>query len=381
MHSFSLSKHPAMVLSPGAAKGVGDQVSATTGPASHVLLVVDPAVKELGLADGVMESIAAAGHDISVFDNLQSDPKESSVDEATELAHELEADCVVGLGGGSALDTSKLVAALGFEGENCAPYRLAASPLPFRKLGLIAMPTTAGTGSETTGVSVISGSEGTKYWFSGASLKPDMALMDPKLTVGLPAFWTFYTGMDALVHAIEARTNKYENIENNRLAEHAIVHAVSNLVTAVKEPENIEARTGMMVAAAYGGLAIGNVGCAVAHNIGHALGSLASIPHGRAVSVALANSLSWTLAGNEKAFDAVSELLGCSSRDGISDKLHQMADECSETLRLSSDEKSKFDAANLPDEMLNAANVAMLDSTARDYTRDDVEHLAALVMA
>jgi len=381
MTSFALSKHPAMTLTPGAADITGAQVSATTGPGSRVLLVVDPAVNALGLADGVVASIAKSGHELSLFDGLQSDPKESSVDEATELAHKIGANCIVGLGGGSALDTSKLVAALGFGGEKCAPYRLAATPLPFRKLGLIAMPTTAGTGSETTGVSVISDEDGTKYWFSGASLKPDLALMDPKLTVGLPAYWTFYTGMDALVHAIEARTNRYENTENNRLAEHAIVHIVKHLVTAVNEPENIKARTGMMIAAAYGGLAIGNVGCAVAHNIGHALGSLASIPHGRAVSVALVKSVSWTLSGNEKAFDVVAELLGCDSRDGISGKLHQMADQCGETLDLTDDEKSKFDASSLPEEMLNEANVAMLDSTARDYTRGDVEHLAELALA
>ena len=208
-----------------------------------------------------------------------------------------------------------------------------------------------------------------------------MALMDPELTVGLPAFWTLYTGLDALVHSVESRTNRYRYAENDSLAELSIQHAAENLVQAVKEPDSIEARTGMMLAAAYGGLAIANTGCAVAHNIGHALGSLAGIPHGRAVSVALAQTMHWTIDVNRDAFDRVGEMLGGKSALDIEDRLHALAQQCGESLSLSEEEKSKLSEQALADDMVADANIAMLDATARDASRADVEHLAQRMLA
>jgi len=322
MTGFALTKHPAMVIEPGSSKMTGQHVTDVTGANSRVVLVCDPALRSLGLADGVEASIDEAGHSVIVFDDLQSDPKEASVNAAIKIAFDMGANCIVGLGGGSALDTSKVVAALAHDGESCEAYRLAAKPFGFRKTGLIALPTTAGTGSETTGTSIISQPDGIKNWFWGPALKPDMALMDPELTVGLPAYWTFYTGFDALVHSIESRTNRYRFGENDPLAELGIRHGFENLERAVHEPSSIEARTGMMLAAAYGGLAIGNTGCAVAHNIGHALGSIAQVPHGRAVSVALVQTMDWAIDGNRAAFDAVGSILGVKGSGQVADRLH-----------------------------------------------------------
>ena len=379
MTSFALTKHPAMVLAPGASKAAGQHVSDMSGPGSRVLMVVDPAIQSLGHADPIIASVEEAGHTIAVFSDLQSDPKESSVDAATKMAFEMDANCILGLGGGSALDTSKVVAALAHSGEGCGPYRLAETQLPFRKTCLITIPTTAGTGSETTGTSIISQADGTKNWFWGPPLKPDMALMDPELTVGLPAFWTFYTGLDAIVHSIESRTNRYRYVENDPLAEKGIQAGFENLVRAVKEPENIEARTGMMQAAAFGGLAIGNTGCAVAHNIGHALGSIAGIPHGRAVSVALAQTTGWALEGNREAFDRVAELTNCSGAEAVSDMLHGLASDCGYELSLDAAEREKVSADVLAKDMVDKANIAMLDATARDASEADVEALAQMV--
>lgn len=381
MSTFALTKHPALVIAPGASAQTGQHVTNTTGPESRVLLVCDPVLVSLGLAENVRNSIVEAGHSVALFDDLQSDPKEASVDAATKMAFDMQANCVVGLGGGSALDTSKVVAVLAHSGEGCAAYRLAEKQLPFRKTGLIALPTTAGTGSETTGTSIISQADGVKNWFWGPPLKPDMALMDPDLTVGLPKFWTFYTGLDALVHSIESRTNRFRFDENDALAEQGIIHAANHLRAAVEQPDSIEARTGMMLAAAYGGLAIGNTGCAVAHNIGHALGSLAQVPHGRAVSVALAQTMEWAIDGNRSAFDRVGQLLGGRDAADVEDKLHELAASCGEKLVLSPDEKSKLTEQDLARDMVCSANIAMLDSTARDASQSDVEHLASRMLS
>ena len=136
----------------------------------------------------------------------------------------------------------------------------------------------------------------------------------------------------------------------------------------------------MMMAAAYGGLAIGNTGCAVAHNIGHALGSLAGIPHGRAVSVSLVHTLGWTMEGNPDAFDAVADVMGVGSKAAIADALHEMADSCGQSLSLSAEEKAKLDAQTLADDMRAEANIAMLEATARDASQKDVESLAISVL-
>jgi len=380
MQKFSLAGQPAMVMEPGAAREIGRQVDQIARPNACVVLVVDPALVQNGIAEPVVASLQEVGHDVEVFADLHSDPSEVSVDAAARLAHDMHANCIVGLGGGSAMDAAKVVAVLAERGESCAPYRLGRAPMPFRKTALICMPTTAGTGSETTATSIISQEDGTKNWFWGPQLKSDMALMDPELTVGLPPFWTFYTGMDALVHAIESRTNRYRFKENDRLAERAIALVIGNLERAVHEPGNLEARSNMMMAAAHAGLAIGNTGCALAHNIGHALGSIAAIPHGRAVCIALVATLDWTIAGNRIAFDRVGELLGGRDAADIGGILNDLAARCGQSLLLSDDENAKVDVDVLAREMLADANVSMLQATARDACETQVRALAEMTV-
>ncbi|MEM9732014.1 MAG: iron-containing alcohol dehydrogenase [Pseudomonadota bacterium] len=381
MLSFSLTKHPAMVLAPGAAQALGQHVTDTVGVRARVLVVCDPVMVDLGHAERVQGIMEGAGHQAHVFSDLKSDPLESSVDAAITMAHENEVNCVVGLGGGSAMDTAKVVAALAHLGTGCAAYRLAAEQLPFRQTALIAMPTTAGTGSETTGTSIISQANGTKNWFWGPPLKPDLALMDPELTMGLPPFWTFFTGMDAIVHSIESRTNRYHNVENDVLAERGLSEGMAHLERAVKDGSDIEARAGMMRAAAYGGLAIANTGCAVGHNIGHALGSLAGVPHGRAVSIALVHTLGWAWQGQKEAFDRVATLCGVQGPEALAERLLTLAKACGQNLVLSAEEKAKLTVDDLATDMLADANLAMLESTARDVVAGDVERLAESVLA
>ena len=167
-------------------------------------------------------------------------------------------------------------------------------------MAIVCVPTTAGTGSEMTGISVISDAAKTKFWFWGAPLEADLALLDPELTVGLPPNFTAMTGMDALVHAIEAATNRHATPESDVAAYRAIRLVVENLPAAVREPENLEARGRMLEAAALGGLAIHKAGTALAHNIGHALGSLAPVPHGHAVTLAMAATAEWVVEGTAK---------------------------------------------------------------------------------
>ncbi len=370
-----------MVLEEGASATCGEHVSNLIGRSGNVLVVMDPALVALGIAEPTLTSLRESGHSVSVFSDLTSDPKESAVDAGTALAHANETDCVVGIGGGSALDTAKLIAALAHTGEVCGPYSLCAKPLPYRRTAVIAVPTTSGTGSETTGVSIVSDASGAKNWFAGHSLYADLALMDPKMTVGLPSYWTLYTGLDALVHAIESRTNKNANASNNPTAEHAISLAAQHLKTAITDGSNIAARAGMMESAAFGGLAIANTGCSVAHCIGHALGSLAGIPHGRAVSIGIVASLEWAVEGDREGFERVAEVMGLSGPMSIADFFHRMAEAGGETLALTDEERAHLSLDKLSYEMTIPANDVILHAASRVPEPGDAAMLAGRVLA
>lgn len=380
MNPFALQRRPAVRCGSGASDDLGTLVSEMTARRSNVLLVVDPVLRTLGLTGGIEDNLAGS-HDLTVFDDLASDPKEASVDAALSIARECEVDAVIGLGGGSAMDAAKVVAALAEEKGVCAPWRLSAAPYPWRRTLLVCVPTTAGTGSEATGTSIISQADGVKNWFWGPALVPDVAVLDPKLTVGLPPFWTFWTGVDAFVHAAESRTNRYRYEANDPIAERAITRVARNLERAVTAPDDLNVRGEMLLAATEAGMAIANTGCAVAHNVGHALGSLAGIPHGRAVGIAFLRSLDWAMEEQADAFDAVAHAMNLADRRAIAPCLLEMADTCGQAFALDASERAALTVAALADTMLAPANIDILRATARDASRADVERLAEAALS
>ncbi|MEL6966644.1 MAG: iron-containing alcohol dehydrogenase [Pseudomonadota bacterium] len=379
--AFAMGPRPAMAQSLGALGGVGDHVTRTSGASSSVVLIADPTLTALGFADRTIADLKAAGHTPHLFDDFTSDPKEEAVNAALLLAQECDAGCIIGLGGGSALDLAKLVAGLAHKSTDCAPYRLSRVPIGRRLAAFIAVPTTSGTGSETTRTSIISEDNGTKNWFFDDSLLPDLAVMDPELTVGLPGYWTLYTGLDALVHAVEARTNRYRFPENDAISDRAIELVGLHLRPALENPQNTIARAGLQRAAAYAGMAINNTGCAVAHNIGHALGSLAGVPHGRAVSIAMVKTLPWAIEGAPDAFDTVAKILRLEEPTALSHWMKDTAATLDETLHLTAAESAMVSVPALEASMLSSANKAMLDSTARTADPDDVLYLASTTLA
>src|SRR5262249_22239588 len=156
-------------------------------------------------------------------------------------------------------------------------------PLPAKPLPKICIPTTSGTGSETTKVSVFTNAKDEKVWGWGDALSADLALLDPRLTVGLPSHLTAATGIDALVHAIEPRPLRRANPLTDGICLQAIRFTAAYLPRAVPAPDDIEARAQVQIAASLAGIAIDNSGTGVAHALGHALGALGHVHHGRAV--------------------------------------------------------------------------------------------------
>jgi alcohol dehydrogenase class IV len=281
------------------------------------------------------------------------------------MARAAKAKVIVGLGGGSALDTAKLVACCAVSGLSASAYALCATPLPTNRLPLIAIPTTAGTGSEVTRVSVFADDSKVKVWAWGEELKPDVAILDPELTVGVPPHITAATGLDALVHAIEACTNKHRQDGNDLYCHRAISLISANLEKAVKTPGDIEARGALLLGSCYGGIGIDNCGTALAHNISHAVADLAPIPHGRATGLAMLATMDWVAEGNP-AFAAVTKAMGADDAVKAYDKLVRAT---GIKISLAGDGLDLGNPALLAAHMASPANNPMRKSAAR-YPND-----------
>jgi alcohol dehydrogenase class IV len=310
MHPFTLGRVPDILFGAGRLADLAGKTTELAGPEAPVILVSDPALAALGITDRVVRMLNGAGHAAQLYDGFSGEPKVADIDTAASLARDAKARAVIGLGGGSALDTAKLVACCAASGQGAEAYELCRTPLPKHRLPIIAIPTTAGTGSEVTRVSVFANAKKEKVWAWGEELKPDVAILDPELTVAVPPQVTAGTGLDALVHAIEASTNKQRNDGNDLYCHQAIRLISANLVRAVQNPNDLEARGAMLLGACYAGAGIDNCGTALAHNISHALADLALVPHGRATGLAMLATIDWVTEGNRQAFARVAAAMG-----------------------------------------------------------------------
>ena len=321
MTSFVLSAVPEIRFGAGRLADIVPLAEARGGSGATLLLVADPALKTLGITGLAVEVLARAGFEAHVYDGFTGEPGEADIDAAAALARRHGARLVVGLGGGSALDTAKLAACCAVSGLAASAYALCATPLPKNRLPIIAVPTTAGTGSEVTRVSVYADANKVKVWAWGEELKPDAAILDPELTVAVPPAVTGGTGLDALVHAIEAATNKQANPGNDLYCLKAISLIAANLQRAVTHPDDIAARGAMLLASCYGGIGIDNCGTALAHNISHAVANLAPIAHGRATGLAMRATIDWVAEGNRAGFARVAAAMGAEDPVAAYDRL------------------------------------------------------------
>ena len=274
------------------------------------MIIADPVMEKLGWTERIVAMLAETEIRAAVYADLAGEPKVAEIDRATAAARALPAELIIGIGGGSALDTAKLVAATTRSGLSAAAYALCDTPLPGDALPVIAIPSTAGTGSEVTRTSVFALNSGVKTWAWGDPLKPVAALLDPELTASLPAPLTAATALDALVHAIEAATNARRNPGTDLYCHRAIGLISRNLEAAIKDGSDLAARGGLLLGSCYAGIAIDNGGTALAHNISHAVAALAPIAHGRATALAMLATMDWVAAAVPEAFAGVAQAMG-----------------------------------------------------------------------
>lgn len=248
--------------------------------AERVLLVSDPGLQRAGLLDAPMQALREAGVEVTLYSDVQADPPQDSVLDAVAAGHNCRAQAVIGLGGGSSLDTAKLVALLcGHEQKLEDIYGIGLAKGP--RLPLIQVPTTAGTGSEVTAVAIVTSPSHEKKGVVSPLLYPDIALLDARLTVGLPAAVSAMTGVDAMVHAIEAYTSKHKkNVLSDGLALQALRLLGGNLDRVLAEPGDLQARSDMLLGSMLAGMAFANAPVAAVHALAYPLGGHFHVPHG-----------------------------------------------------------------------------------------------------
>lgn len=287
LSSFVFNTTKSIISAPGSLADLADHITGLGG--TRVQIVTDAGLIKAGLLAPVEKALQSHGLDYCLFKDVVADPPESTVLNAKEQAKAYGVDLVIGLGGGSSMDVAKLVALLLGGGEDLADI-YGVGMAKGKRLPLIQIPTTAGTGSEVTPISIITVGEGIKKGVVAPQLLPDIALLDANLTLGLPPHVTAATGIDAMVHAIEAYTSASAN--NNPLSKMLAKEALSllggNIETAVKEGSNKEARSAMLLGSMLAGQAFANSPVAAVHALAYPIGGLFHVPHGLSNALILA---------------------------------------------------------------------------------------------
>jgi alcohol dehydrogenase class IV len=262
---------------------------------SKVLLVSDPGIAKVGLLEKALRGLRSGGMDVAVFTDVLADPPERNILDALEMAKQFGADGVIGFGGGSSMDVAKLVAFLCRSEQTLAEiYGVGMAKGP--RLPLILVTTTAGTGSEVTPIAIVTTGEHEKKGVVSPQLLPDIALLDADLTTGLPPRVTAMTGIDAMVHAIEAYTTKLrKNPISDVLARQGLKLLFENIRIVVENGNDLEARSQMLVGAMLAGQAFANAPVGAVHALAYPIGGQYHVPHGLSNSLILPHVMRFNL--------------------------------------------------------------------------------------
>lgn len=306
--SFTIAQPTRIRFGVGAVRELGATVKDFKG--SKVLLVIDPGLVKAGLLARFTEPLAQEGIPFLVYDQVDPEPGLRLADKAYALAQKNGCDCVIGAGGGSAMDVAKAVAILLTNGGRAADY-LGLGLIKKPGVPKIMVPTSAGTGAEVTFTAVFINEEtGSKGGMNGDPLYPDAAILDPELTLSLPPKVTAYTGIDALTHALEAYTSVQAHAVSEMYSLEAVRLIAENLPAACANGGNLEARTAMLLGSLLGGKALAMAGVGLVHAMAYPLGGMFGIPHGLANAVLLPYVVQYNLPGNLRKFADLAEALG-----------------------------------------------------------------------
>jgi alcohol dehydrogenase len=293
----------------GLASRLGDELA--DFPGSRALLVTDKVIQSTGLAKKVIEGLKGTKIEIvATYDNVPPNSEIKVVTEAAEMGVASKCDMVIAIGGGSVLDSAKVINLLMVKGGPLQKH-MGAQLLKEKLLPYVAIPTTSGTGSEATQFAVISDdANSVKLPFAEDFFLPEVAILDPEMTATMPGKVTAATGMDALTHAIECYAGMNPNPVSDALALYAIELIAQNILQAVAVPNDLNARGAMLTASFIAGVAFNHSGVGIVHGISHALGGVYHIPHGLANSIILPFSVEYNMETSAARYARIAQIFG-----------------------------------------------------------------------
>lgn len=276
----------------------------------RALIVSDSFLYKSGLTDTVSDRLKEFAIEAFVFSEIESEPETGNVLDALQVFKFEQCDGVVSIGGGSCIDTAKAVAVLANNNGKISDY-IGIGKVPNPGLPHIAIPTTAGTGSEVTRVTIITDPDkNIKMMCLDNSFLPSVAIVDYELTLSMPSQLTSYVGIDALTHAIEAYVSKKSNPVSDLYAKKAIVSISRNILTAYEHPDNRPARANMMEGATFAGIAFSNASVCTVHGMSRPIGAYFHVPHGLSNAMLLPKVTEQSVEGNPSRYAEISQLMG-----------------------------------------------------------------------
>jgi alcohol dehydrogenase class IV len=308
MKTFSFTGAKKIVFGNGSFAGLAEHLAELK--VSRPLVVLDGTLAGTGLGERLSGLLDKAKIGFVLYDKAVPEPPIELADEGAKLAIRKKCDGVVGIGGGSAMDLAKAIAVLAANNGKAEDY-LGLNKVPGPGLPKIMVPTTAGTGSEVTFTAVfIRRKLKKKEGMNSPYLYPELALLDPELTLTLPPHPTAATGIDALCHAIESYTSINASPMSELLSLEAIGLISDNLRTAVHDGTNLEAREAMLLGSLYAGLGLANAGVTAVHSLSYPLGGKYGISHGLANTIMLPRVMAFNLPGAQEKFVDIAEIMG-----------------------------------------------------------------------
>lgn len=325
--AFEFQTAPAIHVEIGGASKLASILKARFGSVQRVFFVTDKVLVDLGVVAGALADLEEAGVDVLLYSEVVPDPPEDVVLAAAAAAERFGADVVVGIGGGSSLDTAKLVSVLANTDQPLSTM-YGVNQVQGTRLPLMLAPTTAGTGSEVTQISIVTVGETAKMGVSSPVLFPDLALLDAELTYGLPAPITAATGIDAMVHAIEAYTSRLrKNPISDQLARAALKTLHANIEKVCVDGADLEAREAMLLASMQAGQAFANAPVAAVHALAYPLGATFHVAHGLSNSLVLPSVLTFNAEAAGSAYAELAELIGLPASSGaLVEELQRIAE-------------------------------------------------------
>jgi alcohol dehydrogenase len=342
------------------------------------LVVIDKNLAKTGLQEKIASILVSEGIKFTVYDKVEPEPGIELADEGAQLAIKHKCDSVIGIGGGSAMDVAKAIAVIAANKGAAADY-LGLNKVPKAGLPKIMIPTTAGTGSEVTFTAVfVRRNLKKKEGMNSPYLYPELALLDPELTLTLPPAPTAQTGLDALCHAIESYTSVNSSPMSEMFSLEAIALIAENLRTCVHDGKNITARERMLLGSLYAGIGLANAGVTAVHSMSYPLGGKYGVGHGLANTIMLPPVMAFNLPGALEKFADVAEAMGeCIEGLAVREAAYLAVDAVEALIEDCGIEASIQDFGVTEDDFPALADVAMtvarpLENNPRKMTKEDM---------